>query len=146
MLENEIENLASDLAEKKAKLDSMRASIAESKYDVSIQEATAKLKALDEEKDRMHDEQKVLNLQSETRASVDLKRKDVKAKGQEIRVMYVCFLLCLRYTDGEVLLFVRLQSNAAKFKNLTKKDKEPTAENMERDLSEAAQYVLFLLP
>ena len=87
MLETEIENLQLEVKEKKSRMEKTQQEITDGKYDARIAEWNAKIKANEELRDRLYDEQKALSLQAESRASVDLKRKDVKAKAQEMKIM-----------------------------------------------------------
>lgn len=89
MLESEIQNLKAESEEKKSRHEKTKQEIIDAKYDLRIAEWQAKIKANEDLREALYDEQKALSLQSESRASVDLKRKDVKAKTQEIRIVYV---------------------------------------------------------
>lgn len=144
MLESEIQNLLAEMEEKNSRKEKTEKEIADAKYAIRIAEWQTKIKANEELRETLYEQQKALSLQSESRASVDIKRKDVKAKTQEIRIVYVCIIIISNLIILWVLIeswcHSSLQTHNSKFKSFTGKDATP--ETMERELANASQCVI----
>lgn len=78
-----IGTLAVEIQAKKERLDKLKASIASAKYDVRLVEFTKTARALEDRREELNSELQSLTLQADTRARLDLKRAEVKAKSLE---------------------------------------------------------------
>jgi DNA repair protein RAD50 len=78
-----IGTLAVEIQAKKDRLDNLKASIASAKYDVRLAEFTKTARTLEERREELNSELQSLTLQADTRARLDLKRAEVKAKSLE---------------------------------------------------------------
>ncbi|KAF7365212.1 DNA repair protein rad50 [Mycena venus] len=83
-LPSELRTLTGDIEEKQSRLAKVQSEIAAAKYDERLDERTASTKALEEKRDVLNSEFKALNMHADSRAKLDLKRKDVKSKTTEI--------------------------------------------------------------
>lgn len=78
-----IGTLAVEIQAKKERLDKLKASIVSAKYDVRLAEFTKTARTLEERREELNSELQSLTLQADTRARLDLKRAEVKAKSLE---------------------------------------------------------------
>ncbi|KZT23428.1 P-loop containing nucleoside triphosphate hydrolase protein [Neolentinus lepideus HHB14362 ss-1] len=84
----ELRNLATDMEERKARLEKVKAEIKSSNYDERIAEKTAKIRSMEEQKDALNQDLRSLSLQADMRARLDIKRAEQKSKAAEVRNMY----------------------------------------------------------
>ncbi|KAJ7505318.1 AAA domain-containing protein [Mycena galericulata] len=82
---SELNALNDDIEEQQNRLTKIQAEIAASKYDERLNEKTASTKTLEERRDVLNSEFKSLNLQAESRAKLEYRRTEVKAKSGEIK-------------------------------------------------------------
>ncbi|KAJ7095861.1 hypothetical protein B0H15DRAFT_827394 [Mycena belliarum] len=83
-LPSELRTLTDDIEEKQHRRDKVQSEITAAKYDERLEEKTASSKRLEEQRDVLNSEFKSLNMQSDSRAKLDLHRADAKAKNAEI--------------------------------------------------------------
>ncbi|KAF8134783.1 AAA domain-containing protein [Mycena galopus ATCC 62051] len=83
-LQSELRTLTGDIEEKQSRLAKAQAEITAAKYDERLEEKTANTRLLEEQRDALNSEFKALNMHADSRAKLDLKKKDVKAKTTEI--------------------------------------------------------------
>ncbi|CAK5284189.1 unnamed protein product [Mycena citricolor] len=83
-LSNELRSLTEDIEEKQTRLQKSQAAINAAKYDENLEEKTSSIKSLEEKRDALNSEFKLLNLQAEARAKLDHQRNEVKSKSLEI--------------------------------------------------------------
>ncbi|KAJ7109736.1 hypothetical protein C8R43DRAFT_904551 [Mycena crocata] len=83
-LPSELRTLTDDIEEKQNRLAKLQSDIAAAKYDERMDEKTASTKLLEEKRDVLNSEFKSLNMQAESRARLDLNRKNVKTGSAEI--------------------------------------------------------------
>ncbi|KAJ7134632.1 P-loop containing nucleoside triphosphate hydrolase protein [Mycena epipterygia] len=83
-LPSELRHLTGDIEEKQNRLEKVQSEIAAAKYDERLDEKTASTKVLEERRDVLNSEFKSLNMQSDSRAKLELHRNDAKAKSAEI--------------------------------------------------------------
>ncbi|TFK52414.1 hypothetical protein OE88DRAFT_1401845 [Heliocybe sulcata] len=81
----ELRSLATDMDDKKARLDKVKAEIKSNSYDERIAEKTAKVRSMEEQKDALNQELRSLSLQADMRARLDIKRAEHKSKTTEAR-------------------------------------------------------------
>ncbi|KAJ6508778.1 hypothetical protein C8R45DRAFT_1050733 [Mycena sanguinolenta] len=86
-----MQNLASDLRivtddieEKKSRVAKAQAEIADAKYEERLGEITTQTRELEAKRDALNSEFRALNMHADSRAKLDLKKKDVKSKTSEI--------------------------------------------------------------
>ncbi|KAK7048369.1 DNA repair protein rad50 [Favolaschia claudopus] len=83
-LPSELRAITDDIEEKQARLTKLQAEIDAAKYDEQVNEKTASTRRLEEQRDVLNAEFKALNMHADSRAKLELKRKDVKSKTSEI--------------------------------------------------------------
>ncbi|KAJ7175865.1 P-loop containing nucleoside triphosphate hydrolase protein [Mycena filopes] len=83
-LPSELATLTGDIDEKRSRLSKVQAEIVAAEYDQRLAEKTASTKELEERRDVLNSEFKTLNMQSDSRARLDIQRTDVKTRTAEI--------------------------------------------------------------
>ncbi|KAJ7250863.1 AAA domain-containing protein [Mycena haematopus] len=83
-LSSELRTTTGDIEEKQSRLAKAQAEIAAAKYDDRLDEKTANIKTLEAQRDALNSEFKALSMHADSRAKLDLKQKEVKAKTTEI--------------------------------------------------------------
>lgn len=111
-LPRELTTLQEDIDEKTTRIEIIKAEIKDAKYESKIQEASNKIRALEETRESLNQELKNLSLQSDARAKLDLIRADLKKKTQDVKDI--------------------VEVNNSKFRKLVGLDIR--VENMERDV------------
>jgi len=91
MLDADLQTLNGDMDEKNTRIDKMRAEITSAKYEERITQLNTKSRSLEDERDALNAEIRVLNLQADTRARLNLKRSEQRSKATELKNMYVFF-------------------------------------------------------
>ncbi|KAF8586295.1 hypothetical protein K439DRAFT_1341218 [Ramaria rubella] len=114
-LPNELQHLVADMEDKKGRLKKLQDDFAAADYTGKLDEKTRRSRELEDKKDALNGEFRGLNLQADSRARLDLKRAEVKAKTQDVKNT--------------------LQINNAKFRTLVGVTPEP--KSMERDVEQA---------
>lgn len=111
-LPRELSTLQADIDEKTTRIEIIKAEIKDANYELKIQEASNKIRALEETREGLNQELKNLSLQSDARAKLDLIRTDLKKKTQDVKDI--------------------VEVNNSKFRKLVGLDIR--VENMERDV------------
>ncbi|KAJ6584988.1 hypothetical protein B0H19DRAFT_405306 [Mycena capillaripes] len=83
-LPSELRTLTGDIEEKQNRLAKVQSEIAAARYDERLDEKTAAIKTLEDQRDLLNSEFRALNMQSDSRAKLELHRNEVKAKQAEI--------------------------------------------------------------
>jgi DNA repair protein RAD50 len=84
-LTTEIRTLQGDMEEKRRRLEKSKGDIKTSNYDERISEKTSKARAMEEQRDNLSAEIRMLSLQADSRARLDLKRDELKSKQNELK-------------------------------------------------------------
>ena len=84
-----INTLAVEIQDKRDRLEKLKASIASANYDARLVEFMKTGRALEEQREELNVELQSLTLQADTRARLDLKRAEIKAKSVEVQNKYV---------------------------------------------------------
>jgi len=82
-----INTLASEIQQKKDRLEKLKGSIVSARYDTRLGEFTKTARGLEERREELNSELQSLTLQADTRARLDLKRAEVKTKAAEMQNM-----------------------------------------------------------
>ncbi|KAF9013278.1 hypothetical protein BDQ17DRAFT_1386857 [Cyathus striatus] len=77
--------LQSDIEEKKARMEKIRADVASMNYDSKLSEKSERSRSLEEKREGLNNEMRILNLQADSRAKLELKREEMKSKSIEIQ-------------------------------------------------------------
>lgn len=117
-LPRELSTLQADMQEKAGRIEHIRTEIKNVMYEAKIQEASNKIRALEEQREGLNQELKNLSLQSDARAKLDLIRADLKKKTQDVKDI--------------------VEINNAKFRKLIGLDIR--VDNMERDVERTLGY------
>ena|SRR6266511_2793332 len=80
-----INTLASEIQQKKDRLEKLKGSIVSARYDTRLAEFTKTARGLEEQREELNSELQSLTLQADTRARLDLKRAEVKTKAAEMQ-------------------------------------------------------------
>ena len=80
-----LRNLQSDIEDKNARLQKLKATINSAKYDSRLADFAKKARELEDERERLNSELQGLSLQADSRARLELKRGEVKSKTMEIQ-------------------------------------------------------------
>ncbi|KAI9509211.1 P-loop containing nucleoside triphosphate hydrolase protein [Russula earlei] len=115
LLDGDLLNIVSDIEGKNARIEKLKADIANAKHEDRIADLNNKIRAMEDERDNLSLEIRTLSLQSDARAKLTLHQRDLAAKEREIKNI--------------------LQISSAKFSKLV--GAEASAETMESDVNEA---------
>lgn len=84
-LSNELSHIATDIADQKDRLKKLQDDFAMANYATRLDEKTKESRELEDKKDALNGEFKGLSLQADSRARLDLKRAEIKAKMRDVK-------------------------------------------------------------
>lgn len=76
-----------EIKEKKARVEKIKVDIASARYEERTQENVEEARRLEEEREKLLEEGRALSMQADSRAKLDLKNTEVRAKNSEISTM-----------------------------------------------------------
>jgi len=94
-LSSQLQSLQNDIEDKKARLTKTKTEIAAAQYESKLNEKTAKGKRLEEAREELNTEIRILSLQADARAKLNLARGDIKNKKGEISNACVYYDSCV---------------------------------------------------
>ncbi|KIK01859.1 hypothetical protein K443DRAFT_678003 [Laccaria amethystina LaAM-08-1] len=86
-LSSDLRTLQGDLEEKKTRVEKLKNDIRSADYDARLAEKTEKARSLEEERENLSGEIRKLSLQADSRAKLDLTRKEIKSKNTEVKTV-----------------------------------------------------------
>ena len=86
-LSSDLRTLQGDVEEKKTRVEKLKNDIRSADYDARLSEKTDKARSLEEERESLSGEIRKLSLQADSRAKLDLTRKEIKSKNTEIKTV-----------------------------------------------------------
>ena len=86
-LSSDLRTLQGDVEEKKTRVEKLKNDIRSADYDARLAEKTDKARSLEEERENLSGEIRKLSLQADSRAKLDLTRKEIKSKNTEIKTV-----------------------------------------------------------
>ncbi|KAL0961152.1 hypothetical protein HGRIS_006124 [Hohenbuehelia grisea] len=84
-VQSELRALVAELEEKRSRLSKTKTTIQSANYEVRLAEKTAKSKGLEDQRDTLNAEFRILNMQADSRAKLDLKRSELRTKTGELK-------------------------------------------------------------
>lgn len=87
-LEISLQTTQDEIKEKRSRVDKIKADISEAKHDEKVQQKSDQSRRLDEKRESLLEESRVLSMQADSRAKLDLKRAEIKAKSLEVETTY----------------------------------------------------------
>ena len=87
-LSSDLRTLQGDVEEKKTRVEKLKNDIRSADYDARLAEKTDKARSLEEERENLSGEIRKLSLQADSRAKLDLTRKEIKSKNTEIKTVW----------------------------------------------------------
>jgi DNA repair protein RAD50 len=87
-LTGDLRTLVSNIEDKKLKIEKLAAEVREAKHESRISECQNKSRTLEERREALNAEILGLSLQADSRARLDIKRKELKTKKSEVENLY----------------------------------------------------------
>lgn len=87
MLDSELQDTASDIEDKKARIEKLTADIVAAKHDDRLADLNQKVRAMEDKRDKLTLEIRELSSESESRAKLTLHQRDLASKEREMRNM-----------------------------------------------------------
>ena len=87
MLDGELQDIASDIEDKKARIEKLTADIVAAKHDDRLADLNTKVRAMEDQRDKLTLEIRALSLDSDSRAKLTLHQRDLASKEREMRNM-----------------------------------------------------------
>ena len=106
------------MEDKEARIEKIKNEIKAAKYEEAIQDATNKIRGLEESREALNMELKNLTLQADSRAKLDINRADLSKKKRDIQAI--------------------VDNNSSRFKLLVGSDIQ--IDSMENDVDKAVRY------
>ncbi|KAJ3521830.1 hypothetical protein NMY22_g12151 [Coprinellus aureogranulatus] len=111
-LEITLRQTQEEIKDKRSRVDKVKSDISEGRHDEKIQQKAEQARRLEDKRESLLEESRVLSMQADSRAKLDLKRAEIKAKNAEIETTH--------------------RSVALKFQELT--NQEPNSNSIEHDI------------
>lgn len=87
-LEIALQSTQDEIREKQSRVDKIKSDISEARHDERIQQKAEQSRRLEDKRESLLEESRVLSMQADSRAKLDLKRAEIKAKTTEIETTY----------------------------------------------------------
>lgn len=87
MLDGELQDITSDIEDKKARIEKLTADIVAAKHDDRLADLNTKVRAMEDQRDKLTLEIRGLSLESDSRAKLTLHQRDLASKEREMRNM-----------------------------------------------------------
>jgi hypothetical protein len=87
LLDADLLNVISDIEGKSARIEKLKADIAAMKHDDRIADLNSKIRAMEDQRDKLTLEIRTLSLQSDARAKLTLHQRDLTSKEREMKNM-----------------------------------------------------------
>ncbi len=87
MLDGELQDITSDIEDKKARIEKLTADIVAAKHDDRLADLNTKVRAMEDQRDNLTLEIRALSLESDSRAKLTLHQRDLASKEREMRNM-----------------------------------------------------------
>ena len=117
-LPRDLSAIRADMEDKEARIEKIKNEIKAAKYEEAIQDATNKIRGLEESREALNMELKNLTLQADSRAKLDINRADLSKKKRDIQAI--------------------VDNNSSRFKLLVGSDIQ--IDSMENDVDKAVRY------
>lgn len=85
----ELQIVTADIGDKKERLAKLQEEFNAGKYEAKTEEKAKVVRDLEDKKNALNEEFRMLNLQADSRAKLGIKRGEVRMKSQEINNVYV---------------------------------------------------------
>ena len=87
LLDGELQDITSDIEDKKARIEKLTADIVAAKHDDRLADLNTKVRAMEDQRDKLTLEIRGLSLESDSRAKLTLHQRDLASKEREMRNM-----------------------------------------------------------
>jgi len=87
LLDGELQDITSDIEDKKARIEKLTADIVAAKHDDRLADLNTKVRAMEDQRDNLTLEIRALSLESDSRAKLTLHQRDLASKEREMRNM-----------------------------------------------------------